>query len=455
MAPVVIGQSATGFTATAHGLATAGTAAASVSVSVWVPVIAAGAAALIAAVAAVWGARLQRKSGQEAAAAARASAAAANKSSEASTRSAKAAEDSVELNRVIANETGDRADAAALARRYQDAASQLGHDKAAVRLAGVYAMSRLADDWDDERQTCIDVLCAYMRLPWQEYQDSSVARDEGQVRRTITSVINRHVAEGGKVSWSENYFDFTQAQLRDFVLEGCLFTGRVMFAGAEFAGECRFDDIVFKGGASFAACVIIGRVSLNDMRAGGWQELTFAGARIVPGAELEITTNTQDPEDSGREFDFRGMEVRGKLHVRHKSSLFRQPPLDLDDMNLEGGYVDITTHRVSLSKDSRPRYPHKVKARYWKIAPHSRISIPQKFIDDGTVEWLRGRHLPGIPDDVDISFTVPPESDLYLTSAKLQSLKGQSRRRPADEGLSRGTQHDHEEKSSYARDFLS
>jgi hypothetical protein len=34
-------------------------------------------------------------------------------------------------------------------------------------------------------------------------------------------------------------------------------------------------------------------------------------------------------------------------------------------------------------------------------------------------------------------------------------LKGQSRRRPAGEGLSRGTQHDHEEKSSYARDFLS
>jgi len=40
--------------------------------------------------------------------------------------------------------------------RYQDAAWQLGHDKPAVRLAGIYAMSRLADDWVEQRQACIE-----------------------------------------------------------------------------------------------------------------------------------------------------------------------------------------------------------------------------------------------------------------------------------------------------------
>jgi hypothetical protein len=43
-----------------------------------------------------------------------------------------------------------RADAEQLAQRYTTAAGQLGHEKAAVRLAGVYAMARLADDWDDQ-----------------------------------------------------------------------------------------------------------------------------------------------------------------------------------------------------------------------------------------------------------------------------------------------------------------
>lgn len=52
--------------------------------------------------------------------------------------------------------------------RYTTVAEQLGHDSAAIRLAGVYALASLADDWhdfgnDDERQVCIDLLCAYLR----------------------------------------------------------------------------------------------------------------------------------------------------------------------------------------------------------------------------------------------------------------------------------------------------
>jgi hypothetical protein len=39
--------------------------------------------------------------------------------------------------------------------------TSLGHEKPAVRLGGVYAMARLADNWDEQRRVCIDVLCAY------------------------------------------------------------------------------------------------------------------------------------------------------------------------------------------------------------------------------------------------------------------------------------------------------
>ena len=43
--------------------------------------------------------------------------------------------------------------------RFATAAGQLGSDKpAAVRLAGVHAMAGLADDWPENRQTCVDVL---------------------------------------------------------------------------------------------------------------------------------------------------------------------------------------------------------------------------------------------------------------------------------------------------------
>src|SRR5436305_1026584 len=52
--------------------------------------------------------------------------------------------------------------------RFATAADHLGSDKpSAVRLAGVYAMAGLADDWDENRQTCVNVLCAYLRMPYE------------------------------------------------------------------------------------------------------------------------------------------------------------------------------------------------------------------------------------------------------------------------------------------------
>ncbi|MFC8341215.1 hypothetical protein ACFUJX_29950 [Streptomyces rubiginosohelvolus] len=47
--------------------------------------------------------------------------------------------------------TSHRADATQLTERYTKAAEQLGHEQAAVRLAGVYAMARLADDWPENQ----------------------------------------------------------------------------------------------------------------------------------------------------------------------------------------------------------------------------------------------------------------------------------------------------------------
>jgi hypothetical protein len=41
---------------------------------------------------------------------------------------------------------------------FATAAGQLGDDKPAIRLAGVYTMAKLADDWTEQRQTCVDVL---------------------------------------------------------------------------------------------------------------------------------------------------------------------------------------------------------------------------------------------------------------------------------------------------------
>jgi septal ring factor EnvC (AmiA/AmiB activator) len=65
-------------------------------------------------------------------------------------------EQSKQLDRTLAEQR-----ARTLNERFATAADKLGSDKPpAVRLAGVYAMAGLADDWEENRQTCVDVLCA-------------------------------------------------------------------------------------------------------------------------------------------------------------------------------------------------------------------------------------------------------------------------------------------------------
>ena len=84
--------------------------------------------------------------------------------------------------------------------RFTTIAAQLGDDKPAVRLAGVHAMAGLADDWKANRQTCIDVLCAYLRLPHEPDPGEEAPAPERlafrasrEVRRTVIRVIATHL----------------------------------------------------------------------------------------------------------------------------------------------------------------------------------------------------------------------------------------------------------------------
>ena len=49
---------------------------------------------------------------------------------------------------------------------YTKAADQLGSDKAPVRLAGLYSLERLAQDNQSQRQTIVNVICAYLQMPY-------------------------------------------------------------------------------------------------------------------------------------------------------------------------------------------------------------------------------------------------------------------------------------------------
>jgi hypothetical protein len=116
--------------------------------------------------------------------------------------------------------------------RYQDAADLLGHDKPAVRLAGVYALARLADDWHEQRQACVDVLCAYLRLPYNA--DSNPG--ERAIRLSIINLITAHLRLDATVSWNGCHFDLSGAWFDGGDFTSLHLTGGSLdFTGATFA----------------------------------------------------------------------------------------------------------------------------------------------------------------------------------------------------------------------------
>ncbi|MET9630672.1 pentapeptide repeat-containing protein [Lentzea sp. NPDC006480] len=133
---------------------------------------------------------------------------------------------SAELTLKHQQETARQAEHDAIERRitdlYTKAADQLGSDKAPVRLAGLYALERLGVANAEQRRTIINVICAYLRMPFVD------DREEAQVRITALRILHAH-RRGDQHFWSVS-IDLDGANLAGSRLP------RSKFAWATFEG---------------------------------------------------------------------------------------------------------------------------------------------------------------------------------------------------------------------------
>ncbi len=219
--------------------------------------------------------------------------------------------------------------------RFEGASEKLGSEHAAVRLAGVHALAHLADDAPTQqlRQMCIDVLCAYLRMPYdpepgplpEDATDEQRAEHQKrslefaafrEVRHTIIRTITTRLREDAPVSWQGCDFDFTGT-----VFDGGDFTrahfttGTVDFSGAEFSGATvNFVGAEFTGATvSFAGMKFTGS-AVHFLRAVfssgtvGFRGAEFTGA-TVDFTLAQFTGDTADFHDavaSGGTVDFAG-----------------------------------------------------------------------------------------------------------------------------------------------------
>ena len=327
---------------------------------------------------------------KEQAAAARGNAEAAKSSAESAAKSAQAAQDAVAVNADSAASVAKRAEADALAKRYQEAATLLGDDKAPVRLAGVYAMARLADDWEEQRQTCVAVLCAYLRMPW-EPQAGEDHRSDGQVRSTIIQIVNHHLQPQAIPSWSQLDFDFSGAVFRNALFAGAVFETVPNFQGCEWQGVCHFLKTTFRADALLTSALVTGELHIEDV--------------VLEGTILYLSNMTVCGESALIEVQMSRGPLGGIVQMESfrvtggKVRLFASDGLRVSahHWQVDGGSILIIDHQLN-----RDYSAGEIGARHWRVNEGT-LWIDQNIVDyrladEGPKALIARRNLNGTWD---------------------------------------------------------
>jgi hypothetical protein len=182
---------------------------------------------------------------------------------------------------------------------YATAVEQLGSDKAPVRLGGLYALERLAQDAPDQRQTIVNVLCAYLRMPFDP-PDNTVPKDdrtaehlaavqEREVRVTAQRILAAHQRPSGPSHWPNLHLDLSGATLVDTNFSDC-HLHEAKFTGTVFTGNStRFFRTTFTGIASFTGAVFRTETAFNEAVVAGevWFNVaTFADYAAFDGLRV-------------------------------------------------------------------------------------------------------------------------------------------------------------------------
>ncbi|WP_330232038.1 pentapeptide repeat-containing protein [Nocardia sp. NBC_00508] len=323
------------------------------------------------------------------------------------------------------------------------AAKQLGDPDVAVRIAGVYAMAGVADEFGapGRRQQCIDVLCGYLRLPYEpdaganhlisrsetvENNGVEVERryqfrqNDREVRRAIVDVIVAHVRPSAEITWSDRDFDFADAVLEDADFRYAEFSGeRTYFARSVFTGAraTTFEFAKFTGRyISFHGAVFRGVRTLFD-------EVTFAptesartelrGAGLkFDGAIFSSPVSFHRTIFRGSAARFRGAKFRGERtsfaeagfladHVEFGAATFEGAQVVFDSAIFGGSQIDISGPvpcRVHLLRAGllRPSgWTNAPLRQPWRQGPLRQRRIPRRcLVRPGAARRARGE-LPG------------------------------------------------------------
>jgi uncharacterized protein YjbI with pentapeptide repeats len=276
--------------------------------------------------------------------------------------------------------SGPRQQSQPFTERLTAATRELADPNHTIRVAGVYNLAALADDWEDRRQDCIDILCATLcdqSSPATAPSHATVSpiRD---VRHAILNIIAAHLQSDNRrqpahTDWSNYNFSFTGITFDGADFANARFNGLVKFCYSKFAsGATVFNNAQFLGagridftgaqftggGVTFSDCLFAGgsKIDFTDVQVNGghigFEHSEFSGGDVhfVDARFSRGTVSFADAKFSGADVffalarfagctvTFYGAEFTGGT-VDFSSTQFGKGNVEFGSMQLKGGVV--------------------------------------------------------------------------------------------------------------------
>ncbi|WP_406688580.1 pentapeptide repeat-containing protein [Saccharopolyspora sp. ID03-671] len=223
---------------------------------------------------------------------------------------------------------------------YTAAAEQLASDKAPVRMAGMYALSRLGENNHGLRQTIINLLCAYLRMPDISIREdtatseaapgdprnhgtlhrregspavvldlasaplaaltalapdlSAQRQQERQVRLTAQRILVQHLQPRryaqeptNPAFWPDMNIDLSMASLHEWNFIGCEVRS-ANFKGTNFYGDSWFNETRFYDDVDFDNAKFHDAAVFKGVQFHGWT--TFQGSHFYDAVNFDEAT---------------------------------------------------------------------------------------------------------------------------------------------------------------------
>ena len=196
---------------------------------------------------------------------------------------------------------------------YGKAADQLGSDKAPVRMAGIYALERLAQDQPPHRQTVVNLLCAYLRMPYTppESPSDTEPSQEQLVRMTVQDVLETHLRPADEDRfWPDidlritgttlEFFWFRECRVRRASFRHTTFRPITAFRDTEFTEDADFHRVHFDGTADLRRAAFGPRRA--NFRAAAFEGDVEFGDEPAAGRTVDLTDATAAATSNKREW---------------------------------------------------------------------------------------------------------------------------------------------------------